>query len=266
MKNSILSFICFMALLLLAGCGHNAAMTGVGKVFKIGNESLSILYVNGLFTMAGTRENVETTVETNDNDALGNPADVKAVRTIRYKVGPQINGYTKDLAKVCPDAAIEYVKTMPKINSAQLQPVKTETSKESSKISKSFTTVIKEKLAKLVTGDDYKSPLSKNCELTDLDKDESVAYQAALCADLLTYADDTTEMPSGDETIKEALVHYAGRLAQLKAKGIEKATKITLRKATIKDGKLTYLMFRLKEDDGTYRDEECPNCFELEQK
>ena len=95
-------------------------------------------------------------------------------------------------------------------------------------------------------------------------KDNSITAQAALTAELLKYADDTTEMPSSGETIKDCLVHYAGRLAQLKAKGKNEATKITLDRATIKDGKLVYLMLRLKNDDGTYQDEECANCFELE--
>ena len=72
------------------------------------------------------------------------------------------------------------------------------------------------------------------------------------------------KMPDTGETLKDTLVHYAGRLAQLKAKGKSEATKITLDRATIKNGKLASLMYRLKEDDGSFRDEECPSCFELE--
>lgn len=272
MKNEkLIKVFCFVmacaCALLMTGCGHSGNLVGVGKVFKIGNGEYGLTYVNGLFMVNGTRENTESIIETNDSDALGNPSDVKTVRAIRYRTGMQINGYLVDLAEKSPETAVEYVKVMPSLPNKPTDLSNPETAKESSTIAKPIEAIVKERLEK-IAGDSsgYKSPVKGDGTYTKLYEDNSVSYQAALCADLLTYADDTTEMPTTGETIKESLVHYAGRLAQIKAKGIDKATKITLDRCTIKGGKLTYLMYRLKNSDGTYQDEECPSCFEIEEK
>lgn len=268
MKDIVLTIACVITLF-AAGCtkiSHSGTLTATGKVFKVGGEAYNLLYVNGMVHMDIVRENVESIVETNDNDALGNPSDVKTVRTIRFKNGPIISGYAVDLAKVSPEAAIEYVKAMPELNKSTIEPVKTEPAKESSSIVQPIIGKIVDKLKDIAGDTEYKSPFSDNCELTNLYENNDVAYQAQLTADLLKYADDEATMVDTGELCKETLIHYAGRLAQLKAKGIEKATKITLGKATIKDGRLTYLRYRLKMSDGTYQDEDCPNCFDLEDK
>lgn len=259
-EEALFTLACVIVLL-LTGCSHNSSLTGVGKVFKIGGEGCSIMYVNGLFTLAGTRENAETTIETNDNDGLGNPADVKTVRTIRYKVGSQVTGYLKDLAKVSPEAAIKYVETMPELNkTVAVEPVKTEPAKESSSIVKPILQKIKdaiggdEEQAKVIVGDGT---------YTALAKDRTIKYQSSLCTELLAYADDTTEMPSSGETIKSSLVHFAGRLGQLVAKKKD-VTKMRISKATIQGGKLTYLIYLLERDDGTEEEVECPSCYEVE--
>ena len=271
-NESRIENVCFViacvSVLFLAGCSHQAQFAAAGKVFRIGNESANIMYVNGLVAFNGTRENAESTFETNDNDGLGDPADVKTVRTVRLKTGPIVSGYLVDLSKKCPDAAVKYVEQMPEINKSVVEPVKTEPAKESSTIVHPFMEKLKSKLKELAgdKADEYKSPFSDNCELTNLYEHPEVEYQAALTADLLKYADDEATMVDTGELCKETLIHYAGRLAQLKAKGIAKATKITLGKATIKNGRLTYLRYRLLMADGTYQDEDCPNCFDLEDK
>lgn len=270
--ESVCFVIVCVCVLFLAGCGHSGNFTASGKVLQIGTPEFGMTYVNGLMTVTGSRENTESVVEFNDDDGItgGPTADLKSIRTIRYKTGVQLNGYAVDLAKKCPDAAIEYVKLMPKLNLPANWDVKETVVKKQSgekSTSDNYIEYLKEKLKDIAGGvdkDGYNSPFSKNCELTNLYEHPEVAYQAQLTADLLAYADEATEMPDTGETIKDTLIHYAGRLAQLKAKGIEKATKITLGKATIKDGKLTALRYRLKMDDGTYQDESCPNCFEIE--
>ena len=105
MKDIILTILA-AATLFVAGCSHNANMVGVGKVFRIGNESANILYVNGLISINGTRENAESTVETDDDDGNGEAMTAKSVRKITYRTGGQISGY---LAKVDPEAAKAYV-------------------------------------------------------------------------------------------------------------------------------------------------------------
>lgn len=275
MKDIILTIIAVITLFSF-GCSHNANFVASGKVFKIGTETAGILYVNGLTAINGTRENSESIIEAGDDDGLsGAPTiDAKTVRTIRFRTGPQLTGYLVDLAKKDPDAATAYVKQMHKLNvaswdSKETLNSKSNTRKDGEKTSTSdYIDYLKGKLAGIAGGKntDYKSPFSDNCELTNLYEHPEIEYQAQLTADLLKYADDVTEMPDTGETIKDTLIHYAGRLAQLKAKGIEKATKITLGKATIRDGKLTSLRYRLKMDDGSYQDESCPNCFGLEDK
>lgn len=262
MKDIILVVICVIVLM-LCGCAHNANMVGVGKVFRIGGEGCNILYVNGIFSFNGVKGNAESVIETNDNDAIGNPADVKSVRAIRFRTLPQVSGYLVDLAKRDPETAKEYVKIMTKFNKAVWGEKTQEPAKESSTIAKPITAIVKERLAELA-GDGYKSPINGDGEYAELYKDASIEAQAALTAELLKYADDTAKMDGTGETLKDTLVGYAGRLAQLKAKGVKEAKTITLGRATVKDGQLTALMYRLREDDGTYRDEECPTCFPLE--
>jgi len=247
-----------VGVLLLAGCSHNSSLTGVGKVIKIGGEGCSIMYVNGLFTFAGTRENAETTIETNDNDGLGNPADVKTVRTIRYKVGPQVTGYLKDLAKVSPEAAQKYVETMPDLNRTVIEPVKTEPAKESSSIVQPILQKIKDAMG----GGDQAKVIVGDGTYTALAKDRTIKYQSALCTELLAYADDTAQMESG-ETLKSTLIHFAGRLGQLVAKG-KKDTMMRISKATIKDGRLVYLIYLLDRGDGTEEEVDCPSCYGVE--
>ena len=119
MKDIILTLIATITLF-AAGCtkvSHNANLVGVGKVFKVGAGDYGITYVNGLIGIQAVRENSEAIVETNDGDSFANPASaVKGLRTIRFRTGPQITGYLVDLSKKNPEAAAQYVKTMPKLN------------------------------------------------------------------------------------------------------------------------------------------------------
>lgn len=255
--HMILWIALLIAGLFFAGCSHNLNTTVAGKYFRVGGEGCSITYANGLIVMSGTRENAESLVETNDVDGLGNPSDVKAVRSIRYKVGPQISGYMTDLAKISPEAAIEYVKVMPQMTASTITPAKPETAKESSSIVQPILSKIKDALgggeSKVIVGDgEYKS----------LDKDRSIKYQAALCSELLTYADDEAQMESG-ETLKSTLIHFAGRLGQLTAKG-KTESKMRISKATIRGGKLVYLIYVLERDDGSEEEIDCPSCYGVE--
>lgn len=268
MKDIILTIAC-VCVLFLAGCGHSGNFTASGKVLQLGTPEFGMTYVNGLMTVTGSRENTESVVEFNDDDGItgGPTADLKSVRTIRYKTGIQLNGYAVDLAKKCPDAVIEYVKIMPQLNtpsnweSRETIPQKNAGEKSTSD---NYIDYLKEKLKGIVGGKEFKAPIGGDGEYTELYKDASIEVQAALTAELLKYADDEAKMTGTGETLKDTLVGYAGRLAQLKAKGVKEAKTITLGRATISGGKLTALMYRLREDDGTFRDEECPTCFELE--
>ena len=262
MKDIVLTIACVITLF-AAGCtkiSHSGTLTATGKVFKVGGEAYNLLYVNGMVHMDIVRENAESVVETNDSDGLGDPADIKTVRTIRYKAGPIISGYAVDLAKVSPEAAVEYVKAMPELNKSTIEPVKTEPAKESSSIVKPILQKIKDAIG---GDDDQAKVIVGDGTYTALAKDRSIKYQSALCTELLAYADDTTEMPSSGETIKSSLVHFAGRLGQLVAKKKD-VTKMRISKATIQNGKLTYLIYLLEREDGSDEEVECPSCYEVE--
>ena len=286
MKDIILTWACVMTLL-LTGCNsfmfsHNANFVAKGKVFKLGAGDYGLLYVNGITGIQAIRENSEMVVESNDGDSFTNPgAASKGLCSISFRTGPQVTGYLVDMAKENGDAAIKYVENMKELNKAQwsakqtiAEPTKVSstkaTEKEASTTSIGFeqikeaATKVLDKLKGSVSGS---TTIKGDGEYKNLYKDASIEAQAALTDELLKYADDETKMPNTGELIKDTLIHYAGRLAQLKAKGIKNASKITLRWATIKDGKITALAYRLYvESTKTYQDEECPNCFELEEK
>lgn len=257
--ESVCLVLACVSTLFLASCSHQGQMAASGKIFRVGGEGCSIMYVNGLLTVAGTRENAETMVEANDNDAIGNPSDVKTIRTVRFRTGPIISGYAVDMAKVCPDAAVKYVENMPELNKTTVEPVKTEPAKESSSIVKP----ILQKIKDAIGGDDQAKVIVGDGTYTALAKDRSIKYQSSLCTELLAYADDEVVMPGSGEGLKSTLIHFAGRLGQLVAKKKD-VTKMRISKATIEGGRLTYLIYLLEREDGTEEEVDCPSCFEIE--
>ncbi len=274
MKDIILTTICALTLF-MCGCrnfmfSHNANEFVNGEYARVGVGDYGLTWGNGTFILQAVRENTELKVDMqNGNDFTGAPTTkMDSVKSLSFRTGPQVTGYLVDLAGVAPDAASDYVKEMPKINKSYISTMQAETLPKKSAGEKStsdnYIEYLKAKLGSLVGKEDVKATINGDGEYRELYKDNSLTAQAALTAELLKYADGETQMPTSGETIRDTLVHYAGRLAQLKAKGKSEATKITLNRATITGGKLTYLMYRLREDDGTYKDEECPNCFELE--
>ena len=274
MKDIILTFICALTLF-MCGCksfmfSHNANQFANGQYARVGFGDYGLIFGDGTLITQVVRENSEMVVEMqNGNDFSGAPTSkMDSVKSVRFRTGPQVTGYLVDLAEKSPDAAVVYVGEMPDINKAQWDTKKESKSKSSGEKSTSdnYIDYLKGKLASISGGAAMPtlSEIKGDGEYNNLYADRSITAQAALTTELLKYADGETQMPTSGETIRDTLVHYAGRLAQLKAKGKSEATKITLGRATITGGKLTYIMYRLREDDGTYKDEECPNCFELE--
>lgn len=269
MKDIVLVLLCVVTLL-IAGCGHSGNFTASGKVLQIGTPEFGMTYVNGLMTVTGSRENTESVVEFNDDDGItgGPTADLKSIRTIRYKTGVQLNGYAVDLAKKCPDAAIEYVKLMPELNLPANWDVKETVVKKQAgekSTSDNYIEMLKEKLKSIAGGKDSKATINADGEYNDLWKDKTIETQAVLTSELLAKCDDTTEIQEDGELIKTTLIHFTGRLAQLKAKGKTESKRICLDRATIKDGKVTFLRYRLTDlQTGETQDEICPTCYEIE--
>lgn len=272
MKSIILTIICVLTLL-TSGCrnfmfSHNANQFVNGEYVRVGFGDYGLTFGSGTMLTLAVRENTEIKVDMqNGNDFTGAPTTkMDSVKSLSFRTGPQVTGYLVDLAEKSPDAATAYVGEMPDINKASWDTKQVTQSKSSGEKSSSdnYIDYLKAKLGSLVGKDkEVKATISGDGDYKDLWKDNSISAQAALTAELLAICDDTTDMPTSGETIKDALVHYAGRLAQLKAKGKTDATKILLDRCTVKDAQLTYLMFRLTEN-GKVTDEECPSCYELE--
>ena len=274
MKDIFLTLICVFVLF-LCGCrnfmfSHNANQFLNGDFVKVGFGDYGLTFGRGTVITLVVRENTALKVDMQDgNDFTGAPTTkMDSVKSLSFRTGPQVTGYLVDLAEKSPDTAAAYIGEMSDINKTQWDTKQESKSKSSGEKSTSdnYIDYLKAKLASISGGAAMPtiSEIKGDGEYNDLYADRSITAQAALTSELLKFADDTAAMPGTGETLKDTLVHYAGRLAQLKAKGKSEATKITLGRATISGGKLTALMYRLKEDDGTYRDEECPNCFELE--
>ena len=108
-------FIAIMAFL-CAGCSHNAAVFGFGKVFKIGNMEYELLYVNGVGIIDYSRENSSWELEIDDEDGLSYDVSthtIKGIKKVKRTIGTQITGYLVDLAKADAGAAEEYLKKEP---------------------------------------------------------------------------------------------------------------------------------------------------------
>ncbi len=274
MKGMVLTIICVLVLF-LSGCrnfmfSHNANQFFSGDFVQVGFGDYGLTFGSGTALTLVVRENTEIKVDMqNDNDFTGAPTTkLNSVKSLSFRTGPQVTGYLVELAEKSPEAAEAYVGEMPDINKASWDTKQVTQSKSSGEKSSSdnYIDYLKAKLASISGGAAMPtlSEIKGDGEYNNLYADRSITAQAALTSELLKFADDTAAMPGTGETLKDTLVHYAGMLAQLKAKGKSETTKITLGRATISGGKLTALMYRLKEDDGTYRDEECPSCFPLE--
>ena len=274
MKDIILTLIATLTLF-FSGCApflysHNVKMAAHGKVFRIGGEGASIMYVNGTVLITGARENDEDKVKVANKDGLaGAPtADLSTELTIQFGTGPQITGYLADLAKVDTNAATAYVTQMGKLNKARWSDTTEATTIKSGgeKTSTSdYISYLKEKLKGIAGNKETKATITGDGEYKELYKDATIEAQAALTAELLKYADNETLIQKDGETIRDTLVHYAGRLAQLKAKGKSESKRILLDRCTVKDGKVTFLRYRLTDlQSGESSDEVCPSCYGVE--
>ena len=275
MKDIIFTIICVLVLF-MCGCksfmfSHNANQFLNGDFVKVGFGDYGLTFGSGTALTLVVRENTELKVDMqNGNDFTGAPTTkMDSVKSLSFRTGPQVTGYLVDLAGVAPDAATAYVSGMPKINKSYYdtkQVVEKKSSEKSS--SDNYIDYLKEKLKTIVGKDtEVKETIKGDGEYTELYKDNSITAQAALTSELLSKCDNETLIQEDGQTIKETLVHYAGRLASLKAKGKTESKRIVLNRCTVKDGKVTFLRYRLmnaQTGEVEKDDEICPNCYGLE--
>lgn len=253
--------ICFVVAFFLCGCrnfmfSHNENMVADGKVTRLGVADYGLIHVNGLVVLQAVRENTEMIIETNDGDSFGNPsAQIKGIRAIRFRTGPQVTGYLTDLAGKSEEAAKKYVENMPGLVGK---------STWDTKFSKPIDAPTLPSIADKVKSIAEPFTCGGDCELVDLARNDSIAYQTAVATKLLTYADDTTKFDGEETTLKHSLESFLTRMKQLLAKGKSK-TQMRVKAATVKGGHLIYIRYIMTEPDGSEFETNCPECVLLEE-
>lgn len=273
MKDIILTLVCTLTLL-TCGCksfmfSHNANQFANGQYVRVGVGDYGLIFGDGTLITQAVRENTEMVVEMqNGNEFTGGPtSEMDSVKAVRFRTGPQVTGYLVDLAGVASDAAINYVNAMPDMNKAQWDVKQASSSKQSGEKSTSdnYIDYLKEKLKGVIGDKETKGTITGDGDYNGLWQDASIEHQAALTSELLAISDNVTLIQEDGETIRDTLVHYAGRLAQLKAKGKSESKRILLDRCTVKDGKVTFLRYRLTDlQTGQTSDETCPSCYGVE--
>ncbi len=271
-----LHILAILAAILLASCSHNASILGVGTAFRLGSGEVSLNYADGLFLNSVSRDNVRFTAELDSTVGVSyDPATntYKGIKGISYEVGPQLGGYSKELGEANPDALkayydacsayYEYRKLQESLPAQQKSAISDEKSKDATS---SISDVIKTVLRRAGNGAETVSEpftCSGNCELTGLASNDTIAYQTAVAAKLLSYADDTTRFDGENTTLKHSLESFLSRMEQLTAKG-KSTTRMRIKAATVKDSRLIYIRYIMTEPDGNEFETNCPECVLLE--
>lgn len=101
---------------LAAGCSHNVGGFTIGTRTQAGidpqNMTANISHTDGLNVIDVSRENSEWEIEIDDESGVAvdkKTGNIKGIKKIRRKVGPQVTGYLVDLAKQNPELAKQYL-------------------------------------------------------------------------------------------------------------------------------------------------------------
>lgn len=106
---------------------------------------------------------------------------------------------------------------------------------------------------------DAQTPKDRDYELKDVDGNGSIEYQLALAIKLSKMDGKQYAMKGTKETYELTLKHFIVALVEHKAKGDE-TTPLRIKRATVKDGVITDLMYSVEQEDGSRIEEECPSC------
>ena len=276
MKNLIsFAFVAVFVMLLMAGCGHNVGMVGIGTGFRAGGSGYGINYGEGLFGTFVTKDGIKFKAEIDSTTGFSyDPStnSYKGIRSIEYSLPPQITGYAVDFAKENPDVAKTYYEALNKYYDVRKEDVSSNAPLISDDKSDSSSSKIAEILKKAV--EKAKSIISKkeedegeeavfqcngNCEYNDLTGNSDIEYQLSIAIRLLSYDGHANKFKSTGETYTQTLEHFITQLVQYRALG-NKTTPMRVKHVTVKDGVITRLMYIYFKDDGTTFDVECPSC------
>lgn len=112
--RTILAFSILAMAAMITGCSHNPGTYLFGEQTRIGfGEYGSFNTVQGMLLTDIPRENTTLEIEVDKEQGISyDPATgtLKGIVRIKRTVGEQITGYLVDLAKVAPEAAVEYLR------------------------------------------------------------------------------------------------------------------------------------------------------------
>lgn len=276
MRNLIsVAFVAVFGMLLMAGCGHNVGMVGIGTGFRAGGSGYGINYGEGLFGTFVTKDGIKFKAEIDSTTGFSyDPStnSYKGIRSIEYSLPPQITGYAVDFARENPDVAKTYYEALNKYYDVRKKDVSSNAPLISDEKSDSSSSKIAEILKKAV--DKAKSIISKkeadegeeavfqcngNCEYNDLTGNSDIEYQLSIAMKLLSYDGYSQKFESTGEYYTQTLEHFITQLVQYRALG-NRTTPMRVKHVTVKDGVITRLMYIYFKDDGTTFDVECPSC------
>ena len=261
----------------LTSCGHNFFALGLGTEWRAAAAQYGLSYGDGLFATFVTKDGAKFRAELDSTMGVSYDPQTntyKGIKSLEYSLPPQITGYAVDFARNNPEVAKAYYEMLLKYYEAEGkkgtgQPLVSD--EKSAKATSSIADVVKTALGRLSPAKDNgkdktdSEPFacSGDCELTDLWKNDTIAYQSAVATKLLSYADDTTKFEGETQTLKHSLESFLTRMEQLTAKG-KMTTQMRVKSAKIEGGKLTAVNYVMIEDDGNTFETHCPECVLLE--
>ena len=276
--ENIMAVICTICTILFlaalcSGCGHNVHQLGMGSSFRLGSGEFSLAYNDGLFLNSVNRENmrfsaeIDSTVGASYDPATGS---FKGIKSICVETGPQLTGYTAEVAKASPEAVSAYYDALRAYyQSGAEKPVQPLISDAKSKdASKSVSDIIKEalKMAKGIVdgkeadeGKDAVFECDGDCEYSDLTGNADIGYQLSIATKLLEYDGEQRTFADTGESYKKTLEHFIAEILFYRGRG-HRNTPLRVKRVTVTGGVVADLMYEYIDRNGERRDITCPSC------
>ena len=276
MRNLVsFAFVAVFGMLLMAGCGHNVGMVGIGTGFRAGGGEYGINYGEGLFGTFVTKDGIRFKAELDSTTGFSyDPTtnSYKGIRSVEYSLPPQITGYAVDFAKENPDVAKAYYEALNKYYDVRKEDVSSSapliSDDRSREATVSIADTIREAIGKARSiigkreadeGEEAVFQCDGNCEYSDLTGNSDIEYQLSIAMRLLSYDGHAQKFESTGETYTQTLEKFITQLVQYRALG-NRTTPLRVKCVTVRDGVITRLMYICFRDDGTAFDVECPGC------
>lgn len=116
-KSFFILVVVAVACMFATGCGHSVGMVGVGTGWRAGGGEYGVSYGEGLFGTFITKDGVNFEAELDSTHGFSydpSTGTYKGIRSIKYQLAPQINGYSVQFAKENPEVAKAYYEALVK--------------------------------------------------------------------------------------------------------------------------------------------------------